>query len=77
MQQYQQVTPEQLQQADDGMTWDLTVDVESLSGQLLLIDDSTLSRLRRAQPQLGAAEHVVGRVPGMMLLRLPSAAGSG
>jgi hypothetical protein len=30
-QQYQQVTPEQLQQADDGMQWDLTVDVESLS----------------------------------------------
>lgn len=31
VQQYQQVTPEQLQQADDGMQWDLTVDIESLS----------------------------------------------
>lgn len=30
-QQYQQVTPEQLQAADDGMQWDFTVDVESLS----------------------------------------------
>lgn len=30
-QQFQQVTPEQLQAADDGMQWDITVDVESLS----------------------------------------------
>jgi hypothetical protein len=29
--QYQEVTPEQLQQAEDGMQWDITVDVESLS----------------------------------------------
>jgi len=30
-QQFQQVTPEQLNAADDGMQWDFTVDVESLS----------------------------------------------
>ncbi len=30
-QQFQQITPEQLQAADDGMMWDVTVDVESLS----------------------------------------------
>jgi hypothetical protein len=30
-QQYQEVTAEQLQNADDGMQWDITVDVESLS----------------------------------------------
>lgn len=30
-QQYQQVTPEQLQAADDGLEWDITIDVESLS----------------------------------------------
>jgi hypothetical protein len=29
--QFQEVTPDQLQQADDGMQWDITVDVESLS----------------------------------------------
>lgn len=30
-QQFQQVSPEQLQQADDGILWDVTIDVESLS----------------------------------------------
>lgn len=29
--QFQEVTPDQLQQAEDGMQWDITVDVESLS----------------------------------------------
>lgn len=31
MQQFQEITPEELQGADDGMQWDITVDVESLS----------------------------------------------
>ena len=31
IQKYQEITPEQLQSADDGMQWDITVDVESLS----------------------------------------------
>lgn len=30
-QQFRQVTPEQLQAADDGLLWDITIDVESLS----------------------------------------------
>jgi hypothetical protein len=31
MENFQQITPEELQGADDGMQWDITVDVESLS----------------------------------------------
>lgn len=30
-QKYQEITPDQLQSADDGMQWDIAVDVESLS----------------------------------------------